>query len=217
MKRKGFTLIELLVVIAIIAILAAILFPVFARAREKARQASCQSNQKQIGLAFKMYEQDYDEKTPGGYYVSWHSGDEYFWCWPLAPYTKNMQMLLCPSNTNGWVYTKSGVVWRSSYGANQTVLGAALSAITDECNTVYVVDSNNPWLDSGPFIYDRLGKGTYGNTSTRTDLHNEGINALFMDGHVKWQKLSGINYNQFIYNLSTSSPNYNKPISQAWQ
>ncbi len=63
--RKGFTLIELLVVIAIIAILAAILFPVFAKAREKARQTSCLSNMKQIGLASMMYAQDYDERLPG--------------------------------------------------------------------------------------------------------------------------------------------------------
>ena len=68
MKRRGFTLIELLVVIAIIAILAAILFPVFARAREKARQASCSSNQKQIALGILMYAQDYDEAFPGFYY-----------------------------------------------------------------------------------------------------------------------------------------------------
>ena len=71
--RRGFTLIELLVVIAIIAILAAILFPVFAKAREKARQSSCQSNLKQLGLAFAQYHQDYDETMPGLY---WNTGDD---------------------------------------------------------------------------------------------------------------------------------------------
>src|SRR4051794_30833259 len=83
-NRRGFTLIELLVVIAIIAIFAAILFPVFAQAREKARQATCQSNLKQIGTAFSMYLQDYDESFP-------NTGAEYlwtgrFWRWPLKPY-----------------------------------------------------------------------------------------------------------------------------------
>ena len=68
--KRGFTLIELLVVIAIIAILAAILFPVFARAREKARQASCTSNQKQIALGILMYAQDYDEAFPGFYQIA---------------------------------------------------------------------------------------------------------------------------------------------------
>jgi prepilin-type N-terminal cleavage/methylation domain-containing protein/prepilin-type processing-associated H-X9-DG protein len=223
MKRRGFTLIELLVVIAIIAILAAILFPVFARAREKARQSSCQSNEKQIGLAFKMYEQDYDERTPGGYYVGWHAGgDEYFWCWPLQPYMKNTQMLVCPSNTTGWYYGKrlqdpaTVTGWRCSYGGNQIVLGVSLAAITNEANTVYVVDAYNPWLDSGNNIYDRLGKGTYATTTTRTDLHNEGVNVLYMDGHVKWQKLSGLTYDQFIYNLATTSASYGRAINQPY-
>ena len=71
MSRRGFTLIELLVVIAIIAILAAILFPVFAKAREKARQASCLSNVKQMCLALMQYAQDYDETLPQGQEVSW--------------------------------------------------------------------------------------------------------------------------------------------------
>ena len=95
-KRRGFTLIELLVVIAIIAILAAILFPVFARAREKARQTACLSNVKQLGLGIEMYLQDYDEEYPP--YGGWVGSN--LWCWPssLLPYVKNTQVFRCPSD-----------------------------------------------------------------------------------------------------------------------
>jgi prepilin-type N-terminal cleavage/methylation domain-containing protein/prepilin-type processing-associated H-X9-DG protein len=94
--RKGFTLIELLVVIAIIAILAAILFPVFAKAREKARSASCLSNLKQLGLACNMYAQDYDEKM-GPAIVT--NGAASFTVWHLMqPYIKNTQIYVCPSD-----------------------------------------------------------------------------------------------------------------------
>ncbi len=100
MKRQGFTLIELLVVIAIIAILAAILFPVFAQAREDARRTVCLSNVKQVGLAMAMYVQDYDEQTPTilgprgsntSYQIDWYV--------QLYPYVKNMQMFFCPDRT----------------------------------------------------------------------------------------------------------------------
>jgi len=98
--RSGFTLIELLVVIAIIAILGAILFPVFAQAREKARQASCLSNQKQIGLGILMYSQDYDETYPMAFQVdvSWVNVT-----WPqlVQPYIKNLMVFTCPSDTKG--------------------------------------------------------------------------------------------------------------------
>ena len=99
MRKSGFTLIELLVVIAIIAILAAILFPVFAKAREKARQASCQSNLKQIGLALMQYAGDYDDCYPVGY--TWcnnanpQTNIQYFV--QLQPYCKNWQLFACPS------------------------------------------------------------------------------------------------------------------------
>lgn len=107
---SGFTLIELLVVIAIIAILAAILFPVFARARENARRASCQSNLKQIGLGFAQYLSDYDSRYPyGGQYPSpdtptsqpWIGGEPtaFLWNTVLQPYVKSTQVFVCPSAT----------------------------------------------------------------------------------------------------------------------
>jgi prepilin-type N-terminal cleavage/methylation domain-containing protein/prepilin-type processing-associated H-X9-DG protein len=104
-KNRGFTLIELLVVIAIISILAAILFPVFARARENARRASCMSNLKQIGLGLMMYTQDYDERYP----FVWrpitettlpynkYPSDYFTWADATYPYTKSIQLLQCPS------------------------------------------------------------------------------------------------------------------------
>ena len=96
MKKSAFTLIELLVVIAIIAILAAILFPVFARARENARRASCQSNLKQIGLGFQQYAQDYDGWTPGsGVYP--RPGVYHSWPTVIYPYIKSEQLFACPS------------------------------------------------------------------------------------------------------------------------
>jgi prepilin-type N-terminal cleavage/methylation domain-containing protein/prepilin-type processing-associated H-X9-DG protein len=107
--KRGFTLIELLVVIAIIAILAAILFPVFARAREQARQSSCLSNQKQIGLAIIMYAADHDETLPPAYYYQngANSRNGYVqWSGMVMPYVMNMGIFVCPSHkVKGWAPT----------------------------------------------------------------------------------------------------------------
>ncbi|GAB4459833.1 MAG: hypothetical protein OHK0029_22970 [Armatimonadaceae bacterium] len=104
-KSSAFTLIELLVVIAIIAILAAILFPVFAQAREKARQAACLSGLKQVGLAFMMYAQDYDETGPGIWFGPNSRNQRYFWMDALLPYVKSAEFFSsCPSKDFGnWV------------------------------------------------------------------------------------------------------------------
>jgi len=109
-KKRGFTLIELLVVIAIIAILAAILFPVFAKARAKARQASCNSNLKQLGLAFLQYTTDYDGMFPGAFDANGNNVWEYpadaccierdRWANMMQPYIKNQQIVYCPGQNN---------------------------------------------------------------------------------------------------------------------
>ena len=113
MRSQGFTLIELLVVIAIIAILAAILFPVFARARENARKSSCQSNLKQLATGLLQYSQDYDERFPNAYYDplpnsnppgGYWSGNTWFWPQIVQPYIKNLKVFNCPSQSAYHVY-----------------------------------------------------------------------------------------------------------------
>jgi len=108
MRRHGFTLIELLVVIAIIAILAAILFPVFARAREKARQTSCLSNIKQLGLGILMYTSDYDESYPAVTWAQSYPAYNGVLGWPLTvqPYLKNWQVGICPSDPDKACFSK---------------------------------------------------------------------------------------------------------------
>jgi len=103
-KRSGFTLIELLVVIAIIAILAAILFPVFAKAREKARQTSCLSNCRQLMTAALSYTQDYDEKLLPMWSYCWYGTQQsrYWWMGLAQPYVKNLQILECPTAPSDW-------------------------------------------------------------------------------------------------------------------
>jgi prepilin-type N-terminal cleavage/methylation domain-containing protein len=128
MRRRGFTLIELLVVIAIIAILAAILFPVFAQARGKARQASCLSNQKQIGLAWTMYAQDYDETSPNPAFLGrlWvlqkyqkpSRPDDMYFQDLIRPYARNDDFAFCPSVGKDFVW--KSVPFTHTMKENQT-------------------------------------------------------------------------------------------------
>jgi prepilin-type N-terminal cleavage/methylation domain-containing protein/prepilin-type processing-associated H-X9-DG protein len=131
--HRGFTLIELLVVIAIIAILAAILFPVFARARENARRASCQSNLKQLGLGVAQYVQDYDELMPpadtwdygshtaflpaGAWCVYQTPGKFFKWMDAILPYTKSTQIYYCPSGQPPSYVTNAASPWNSTASA----------------------------------------------------------------------------------------------------
>ena len=141
-KRDGFTLIELLVVIAIIAILAAMLFPVFGRAREKARTASCQSNEKQISLGIMMYAQDYDE-TP----CPSRSNQDVVWTALVKPYVKNDQVFICPSAID----SRYGEVWSDrgwlSIGLNRnledlnTAVARPLADYAQPAQTLMLIDS----------------------------------------------------------------------------
>ena len=196
--RRGFTLIELLVVIAIIAILAAILFPVFARAREKARQTSCLSNTKQISLACLMYAQDYDEQLPSGrpQYRACANDSVAGWQHCVMPYMKNMQMLVCPSNTSlGNPGCGKYFPWARAmnvtcnYGINcrfGTSGGYAMANIARPAEAYYVLCG----LNAGGMWWRGLGyaRGACNATQYLRYLHNEGINIAFADGHSKWAK-----------------------------
>jgi prepilin-type N-terminal cleavage/methylation domain-containing protein/prepilin-type processing-associated H-X9-DG protein len=202
-RFKGFTLIELLVVIAIIAILASILFPVFARARENARRSSCQSNLKQIGLGFAQYTQDYDEKYPH----SAQSTDSALGGWVpggtippakdpsqggLYPYLKSVQIFICPSDSKG---TTNGI----SYTMNQRVSQQSLAAAFQPSVTILALDEGNT-LDDGNF--NALVCGIAGATNLPSNLHLEGFNALFTDGHVKWRRPDQLTKNDIRYQSS---------------
>ena len=208
-ERLGFTLIELLVVIAIIAILAAILFPAFARARENARRASCQSNLKQIGLGIAQYTQDYDEKYPsqGGSdvldFFATTAAPSVFAA--TQPYIKSWQVLRCPSATahsgDGAGYDPVGNNPSLSYEANGVVIRNAsdggarsIASIPETASTIMAQEFNEYWAAAflrpnyaggGKYIYWIYGPG-YSNS------HMDGGNLLFCDGHVKWKKQSQI-------------------------
>ena len=187
--RRGFTLIELLVVIAIIAILAAILFPVFARAREKARQTSCLSNMKQIALGHLMYAQDYDEMiVPSLLYFNsdnLNPPQTMWWYMRIEPYVKNEQIFLCPS-VRGEPYAIAGGTTRNyycDYAMNQFIVGQALAEIQNPASVVLNCERANTYVR----IYNP------GSTSTNAYhtmhlRHNEGSNFSFADGHAKWNR-----------------------------
>lgn len=222
--RSAFTLIELLVVIAIIAILAAVLFPVFATAREKARQTTCTSNGKQIGIAMLQYVQDNDECLP---YMSTYTSQNPSWFDLCQPYLKSTQVGRCPSDpTNGPARVPS-------FGANADVFPAVpgggygalnVSKINLVAQTILIgpapssaPDSQVPRMfscyDWRWAVYQSASsstvnlQGSYGTAMLR---HNGGENWILCDGHCKWfSTISSplpINPNDYADAVAGSSP-----------
>ena len=216
MSRYGFTLIELLVVIAIIAVLAAILFPVFAKAREKARQASCASNLKQLALAGLMYAQDNDE-----WVLSWRISRNFascassvvFWKHVITPYVKSTQVLICPSTKWTGTTTSSCLApWarqmalQCSYGVNCKGVGTDIretqGTLRQPSDLIWMADARDgafrPYLRVPPGCW-----ATYADNAP--EPHNEGRNLAFCDGHVKWMKTAKV-YQASLTDLSTYLP-----------
>ena len=194
-RTAGFTLIELLVVIAIVAILAAILFPVFARAREKARQTACLSGIKQLSLGVLMYAQDYD----GRLIPSRDRENGLIWPAYLQPYVKNTQVFICPSVADESVY---GERWnergRLSIGLNRdmedrdTNIAYSLAEYTHPAETIQLADSTPNDVGSGGRGYQVMADRQPNTQSGIGMRHNEGTNVGLLDGHAKWYKSSRV-------------------------
>jgi prepilin-type N-terminal cleavage/methylation domain-containing protein/prepilin-type processing-associated H-X9-DG protein len=226
-RKRGFTLIELLVVIAIIAILAAILFPVFAKAREKARQTSCLSNLRQIGTAILSYAQDNDEQFPigdyssgappgagngaYGYYIfampSTSGGSGCRWANTLQPYIKNMQIYRCPGIAPEVVNASLPAnAPATAYSFNSCLQALSLAAVVTPARCIMEWElGDTGWIGyfaGSPFVEQAPSNGSFkftpgvtyyglGVAGNPTDVHNEGSNRTYCDGHAKWVKEPG--------------------------
>ena len=212
--RSAFTLIELLVVIAIIAILAAILFPVFARARENARRSSCQSNLKQIALGIKQYTQDYDERFPN-ITIAAPTGNP-GWAYAIQPYMKSEQIFQCPSDTapppsGADLLTRAGSSGFSDYYMNYNLVTTSGSS-----PTLGVGKSEASFDYTTNIIMNGEGAGSIADTSATNaatsapsagrERHLEGANYSFIDGHVKWLKPNAV-----LPGGTTGCPGANSP------
>ena len=249
-RSVGFTLIELLVVVSIIALLAAILFPVFARARENARRSTCQSNLKQIGLGLLQYAQDYDEtlptmensNKPSGSCIptttptasctvvanstfSYADTSAYQnWIAEIQPYVKTWQLFRCPSAQQGAASGNPAGYWSvgnsdNNYLVNGVLLQRKLSALQSTSSLIWAQEGPaatnvaivRPVVNGFPSsVTLPLPTGPSGTTMSAWvevyDVHFNGRNLLFCDGHVKWRISNKITASEFgLLNTSAST------------
>jgi len=224
-QRGAFTLIELLVVIAIIAILAAILFPVFAQAREKARAASCLSNGKQMGLAMLMYSQDYDELYPPGYYAGPPAA---WWLSLIQPYVKDRDLggiRSCPSApSKNWAYSMNDYLGTKSQSIIPSVADTILIGDATQIPQWNLASSSTYYMWWKPEAWNpkpadiNNGKGSPNASLIDIDedsnnsigyvryRHAGGANFVFADGHVKLLRKGSLTLKQFRYEFQNQAP-----------
>jgi prepilin-type N-terminal cleavage/methylation domain-containing protein/prepilin-type processing-associated H-X9-DG protein len=200
-RRTAFTLIELLVVIAIIAILAAILFPVFAQAREKARQASCLSNNRQYATATLMYTQDYDESFPMSAYLAGNCVSTFYR--DVNPYVKNHQITVCPSETQAiQLQAAVGAPCADTPPYTSYVINAAVfqNGFFPGVQTISLAQINKP-VETAMTYDGNVAVGPFPGAQLQIvqARHNETFDVSFVDGHAKaiQAKKNGNTTNQF--------------------
>ncbi len=221
--RRAFTLVEILIVLFVVGVLAALLFPTFARARENARRSSCQSNLKQIGLGILQYVRDYDETFPLAYADSDGSGayNPYLdngWMQILQPYIKSTAVFQCPSeDKNYFPPLRATDYWYSAPVSqtdnmnvvakpSQTVMcgdGVGMPAAFVATHGAIAYKGDAPSLKYNRDIWD-IGEKTEGKGGRR---HLSGLNLLFCDGHVKWYKPATVG----AATVDENAPNTNTP------
>lgn len=215
MSRRAFTLIELLVVIAIIAILAAILFPVFAQAKEAAKKTQCLSGQKQIGVGLYLYVQDFDDSLPMANYpptyvgppftaFAWHAGAgvaELNWADLLLPYMKNVDVFKCPDDSSGpadWPkgsgtkvagkplsFALNQFFFKKPSGSFFSLTGGSMSEIATSSSKVFVVETQSN------SHYELMAPNRWKAPDGKSilDRHMGGTNYVYADTHAKYKKM----------------------------